>query len=226
MRPVEPTFVIDDRELLDLVAVEDRLGLLERRADGRGDEVPARHQRGDGLRRVGLEAEVAVREDADEDARVVDDRHAGDPVALHELERVGDEVARPKRHGLDDHPRLRALHLVHLGDLILDREVAVDDADAALPRQRDREARLGHRVHRGRDERDVQRDRRRQPRDGRDVVREDVRLGREEEHVVEGEPFLAELPLERDEPLDLLLAKLGLHGATLAASGDGSIRRP
>ena len=42
-----------------------------------------------------------------------------------------------------------------------------------------------------------------------------------EEDVVEREPFLAELPLERDEALDLLLAKLGLHGATLAASGDG-----
>ena len=41
------------------------------------------------------------------------------------------------------------------------------------------------------------------------------------ENVVEGEPFLAELPLERDEALDLLLAKLGLHGATLAASADG-----
>ena len=91
---LEAPVVVDDRQLLDLVAVEDRLGLLERRADRRGDEVAARHQRGDRLRGVGLEAEVAVREDADEDAVVVGDRHAGDPVALHQLERVGDEVAR------------------------------------------------------------------------------------------------------------------------------------
>ena len=97
--PREAPLVIDDRQLLDLVAMEDRLGLLERRADRRGDEVPARHQRRDGLRGVGLEAEVAVREDADEDAVVVDDRHAGDPVALHELEGVGDEVARAKVTG-------------------------------------------------------------------------------------------------------------------------------
>ena len=60
---------VDDRELLDLVAVEDRLGLLERRPDRSGHEVSAGHQRRDGLRRVRLEAEVAVREDADEDAR-------------------------------------------------------------------------------------------------------------------------------------------------------------
>ena len=143
--------------------MEDRLGLLERRADGGSDEVPARHQRGDGLRGVCLEAEVAVREDADEDAFVVDDRNAGDPVALHELEGVGDEVARTKGHGLDDHPRLRALHLVDLRDLIGDREVAVHDPETALARQRDREARLGHGVHRGRDHGDVQRDRRCQP---------------------------------------------------------------
>ena len=223
--PREAPFVIDDRQLLDLVAVEDRLGLLERRADGGSDEVPARHQRGDGLRGVGLEAEVAVREDADEDALVVDDRHAGDPVALHELEGVGDEIARPKRHGLDDHPRLGALHLVDLRDLIGDREVAVHDPETALARQCDREARLGHGVHRGRDDRDVQRDRRCQPCNRRDVVREDVRLGRKEEDVVEREPLLAELPLERDEALDLLLAKLGLHGATLAASADAIRRR-
>ena len=61
---------------------------------------------------------------------------------------------------------------------------------------------------------------RRQPRDRRDVVREDVRLGRKQQHVVEREPFLAELPLERDEALDLLLAELGLHARTLPAALD------
>ena len=157
--PREAPVVVDHRQLLDLVAMQDRLGLLERRPDRRRHEVPRRHQRGDGLRGVGLEAEIAIREDPDEDVLVVDDRHAGDPVALHQLERVGDEVARPERHGLDDHPRLGALHLVDLGDLVGDREVAVDDPEPALARQRDREARLGHGVHRGGDDRDVQRDR-------------------------------------------------------------------
>ena len=218
---LEPSVGVDDRELLDLVAMEDRLGLLERRADRRGDEVAARHERRDGLRGVGLEAEVAVREDADEDTVVVRDRDARDPVALHELERLRDGVSGLERDGLDDHPGLRALHLVHLGDLILDGEVTVDDAEPARAGERDREPRLRHRVHGRRDERDVQRDRRRQPRDRRDVVRQHVRLGREQEDVVEREPLLAELPLERDEPLDLAMTKLGVHGATLAAPGDG-----
>ena len=60
---------VDDRQLLDLVAVEDLLGLGERRPDRRGDEVPARHQRRDRLGDVVLEAEVAVGEDADERCR-------------------------------------------------------------------------------------------------------------------------------------------------------------
>ncbi len=131
------------------------------------------------------------------------------------------ESSGRERHRLDDHPRLRALDLVDLGYLIRDREIAVDDPHAARPRERDGETRFGDRVHRRRDERDVQRDRGRQPRDRRDVVRQHVRLRREQEHVVEGEPLLAELPLERDEALDLLLAELGLHQTTLAASADG-----
>src|SRR5207342_1945144 len=74
-------------------------------------------------------------------------------------------------------------------------------------------------------ERDVQCDRRRQAGDGRDVVRQHARLRRDEEDVVEGEALLAELPLERDEALDLLLPELGLHHATLAACGDGDQAR-
>ena len=79
-----------------------------------------------------------------------------------------------------------------------DRQVAVNDADAAFARQRDRQARLGDRVHRGGDDRDLEHDRPRQPRRSRDVVRQDGRLGRHEQDVVEGEPFLRELRRERD----------------------------
>ena len=42
--------------------------------------------------------------------------------------------------------------------LRLDRQVLVDDAEAALLGHGDRQARLGDRVHRGRDDRDVQAD--------------------------------------------------------------------
>ena len=75
--------------------------------------------------------------------------------------------------------------------------------DPALARQRDREPRLGDRVHRRGDDRDLDRDAARQLRRGRDVVREHARLGRDEQDVVERQPFFPEFPVELEEPLDL-----------------------
>ena len=46
---------------------------------------------------------------------------------------------------------------------------------------------------------------------GRDVVRQDARLGRDEQHVVEGEALLRELLLEREEPLDVSLSEFQLR---------------
>ena len=52
-----------------------------------------------------------------------------DPV---ELERLADAVVRPQRDRLDDHPALRPLHAVDLRRLLFDRQVLVDEADAAV----------------------------------------------------------------------------------------------
>ena len=202
--PAQLSVGVDDRQLLDLVPAEDRPP--PPRASCRSGAVTrlrAVISADTGCCDVVLEAQVAVGEDADEDAVLVGDRDAGDLVAGHQLERLAHERVGRERDGLDDHPRLGALHLVDLGDLILDREVAVDDADAALARERDREPRLGDRVHRRRDDRDAQLDRARQPRARRDVVREHVRLGRNEEDVVERQSFLRKLAVQLDEALEL-----------------------
>ena len=219
--PAQMAVGVDDRELLDLVAMEDLLGLRERRPHRSGDEVARGHERRDELVDVVLEAKVAIREDPDEDPVVVGDRDARDLVVRHELERHADGRVGRQRHRLDDHPRLRALDLVDLRDLRLDREVAVDDADAALACERDREARLGHRVHRRGDERNCELDRRCQPCASRDIVREDVRLRRHEQDVVEGEAFLPELPVELQQPLNVCCARLGCGGVS-----QGTIRVP
>ena len=52
----------------------------------------------------------------------------------------------------------------------------------------------------------------RQPRDRGDVVREHLRLRGEQEHVVEREALLPELPLERQHVLDLLRGNSVLMG--------------
>ena len=196
-QPAQHSVGVDDRQLLDAVPVQQLLRLAMRRADRRRHEVARGHQVGDRLREIALEAQVAVGEDADEAAALVGDRDAGDVVALHQLERVGDERVRRQRQRLDDQPGLGALDAVDLADLRLDRQVAVHDADPAFARERDRHARLGDGVHRRRDDRRLEHDRARQPRRGRDVVRQHRRLRRDEQDVVEGQPFLRELLRKR-----------------------------
>ena len=54
----------------------------------RGDEVLGRHDLRHLLVEVGLEAQVAVGDDTDEVALVIDDRDAADMVVVHHLQRV------------------------------------------------------------------------------------------------------------------------------------------
>ena len=99
IRPFSMYSVVDDQQLLDLVAVQEFARLLERRADRHGEERIARHDVGDRPVEVGLEAQIAVGQDADQPAflaAVLGDRHAGDPVLLHQLERFEDPVARAR----------------------------------------------------------------------------------------------------------------------------------
>ncbi len=91
------------------------------------------------------------------------DRHAGDPVLLHQLERFEDPVGRGERDRVDDHAALGALDPIDFGGLFLDRQVLVDDPDAALLRHRDRQPRLGDGVHRRAEERHVDADVARDP---------------------------------------------------------------
>ena len=104
-QPAQATVLVDDRQLLDPVPVEQRLGLAQRRPDGRGDEIACGHQRRDGLGVVALETQVAVREDADEAPFAVGDRHTRDVVARHQRERVLDQRVGRERDRLADHAR-------------------------------------------------------------------------------------------------------------------------
>ena len=101
-----------------------------------------------------FEAQIAIGQNADELSMT---RHgnARDPIALHQFERVGDLLFRLDRDRIDDHAALSALYAVDFFRLTLDAHVLVDDADAALLGQRDREVRLGHRVHGRAEDRDV-----------------------------------------------------------------------
>jgi hypothetical protein len=99
----------------------------------------------------------------------------------------------------------------------------MEDADPALARERDREARLGDRVHRGRDDRDREVDRAGEAGARRNVVRQDVGLGRDEQDVVERQPLLTELPVELQQPLDVVGVQLGC--CVLGQEEQGNKRR-
>src|SRR5438046_593100 len=53
-------------------------------------------------------------------AACVGDRHTGDAVLLHEVERFVDLVGGGKRDRVDDHAALRALHPIHFRRLFFD----------------------------------------------------------------------------------------------------------
>ena len=126
-----------------------------------------------------FESKITIGQNADQSA-VFGDRHAGDLVMRHQLYGVFDLLVR--RHGdrIHDHAAFRSLHLVDFRRLLLDRHVLVNDADAALLRERNGQARFGDGIHRGAHDRDVQFDAIGQRGSGANFGGQDVRFQREQ----------------------------------------------
>ena len=156
---------IDDQQLLDAVLVQQALGFVLVDVLLHGDQVVARHQLIDVLRRIGGEAHVAVGQDADQPAgllaagaAVLDHRNAGNAMRPHQRAGIGQRRFGTDGHRVDDHAGFEFLDLADLLGLLGRREIAVDDADAAGLRHGDGQPRFGHRIHRRRQDRRVQLD--------------------------------------------------------------------
>jgi len=74
--------------------------------------------------------------------------------------------------------------------LVLRRQILVDDADATFLGHGNGQARFGHGIHRGRQQRDIERQIAGQFGLQGGVDRQDVRISRDEQHVIECECFL------------------------------------
>ena len=105
----------------------------------------------------------------------------------HQQQRVGEACVGLDGHRIDHHPGLELLDLAHLVGLLGDRHVAVNDADPAGLRHRDRERAFGHGVHRRRDQRDAELDLAGEPGAGIGVGGQDRGGGRHQHDVVEGQ---------------------------------------
>ena len=153
IRPASRPVVVDQRQLLDLVLAQQRDRVVAGDADRAGDQRHRGHDLADlGGRPLGDrdEAHVAVGDDAEQPAVGVDDRQAGDAVLAAELVDLVERGVGADRDRVGDHAGLGPLDQVDLVGLVLDREVAVQHADAALAGHGDRHPGLGDGVHRAR----------------------------------------------------------------------------
>jgi hypothetical protein len=145
----QPARVIDQRELFHLVPPEQVERGFPGHPHGGGHQRHRGHHRRYRAAVPGLEPDVAVRHDAEQDAVAADHRHAGDAVPGAQRLHLGHGGIRAARHRVGDHAGLGTLDHVDLVRLLLDRQVAVQDADAAVAGHGHRHPGLGHRVHGG-----------------------------------------------------------------------------
>ena len=114
-----------------------------------------RHAVADPLCQVGFEPQIAIGDDAHQ-LTMLGNRHAGNPVAFHQIMRILQNVVRRQKDRVDNDAVFRPLHFVDFVGLTLDRHVLVNDAQTAFTRHRDRHAGLRHRIHAGTDDGDIQ----------------------------------------------------------------------
>ena len=180
--------VVDHHELLDPVPVEEPLRLVAVHVLAHRDQVLGGHDLAHRPVRVGLEADVAVGEDADQPAAArLDHGDAGDAVLLLEAQRLAHRAVGRNGQRVDDHAGLELLDPAHLLRLGSGRHVLVDDAEAASLRHGNGEAALGHSVHRGGEQRDAEADFAGDPGVDRRLGRQHRRGRGDQGHVVEGE---------------------------------------
>ena len=186
--------LVDDEDLLDAMLMQQTLGFFGANAFAHGDELVLRHQLAHGLAHVGGEAHVAVGQDADELARALavlalDHRDAGDAIALHQRERVGERGIGRDGDRVDHHAAFELLHAADLLGLLLDGEILVDHAHAAGLRHGDGETGFGHGVHGGGDQRDAEFDGPGEAGAGVDLAGKNVRRSGHQKNIVEGKRF-------------------------------------
>ena len=153
IRPLQPALLVDQRQLLDLVPGQQRHRVGAGDADRAGDQRHLRHHVADQPAGIALEPHVAVGDDAEQLQVAIDDRHTRDPVAPAHRVGLADRGVRGDGDRLVDHAGLGPLDHVDLVRLVLDRQVAVDHAEAALAGDGHRHPGLGDRVHRRGDQR-------------------------------------------------------------------------
>ena len=179
--------IIDHQQLLDPARMEQATRLFLPGAERHGGEVLGGHQFAHRLQGVLGKAHIAVGENADQPAARIHHRNAADPVELHQRLRLAQRGIGVDGDRVDHHAALVALDRTHRSALRIDIEIAVQHADPAQLRHRDRHVGLGHGVHRRGQHRNTHADLAGQPGRGIGHARQDAAFRGAEQHVIEGQ---------------------------------------
>ena len=177
---------VHDRKLLDAVSRQDGLRFLQRRSDRRRDQVVFGHHLADRLGVIRFKPQIPVGQNADQ-LSFPGNGNAADAVPAHQLLRVADQVLRAEEKRIGNHAVLAALYLIHLGRLLLNGHVLMDDPQTAFPRHGNRHTAVRHGIHGGAHHRNIQSDVLRQL-DGKiHIPWQHFTPGRDQQHVVKGQ---------------------------------------
>ena len=136
----------------------------------------------------GFKTQVTTGHDADHLA-AIDHRKAGHAQLVAQGHDLAHRGGGCDDHWIAQHAGFVTLDLGDLGGLFLRREVFVDDANAALLRDGNGQARFGHRVHGGGHQRQVQADVAGELRRKRGVLGQDLGIRGDEENVIKSKGF-------------------------------------
>ena len=148
--------VVHHQQFLDAVLLQERFGFIERCADADGDQFVFGHHLRDRQVEPGFKPQVTIGEDADKLA-ILRNRDSRNTEAFHQRQRFVNFVRGRHCDRVNYHAALTSFHSINRLGLPLDRHISVNEPQAALACERDRKPRLGHGIHGGAYDRDVER---------------------------------------------------------------------
>ena len=144
---------------------------------------------------IGHEPHIPVGDDPDQLFLVVADRHARDPELVHHILGFAHEVFGMEEERVGDNAVFTPLHAVDFIRLLFDAHILVDGARAAFSCHGDRHFGFGNGIHRGAEQRDVQRDAIGESGFQRNIRRQNVAFRRNQQNVVKRQSFFPKLIL-------------------------------
>src|SRR5688500_798846 len=185
-QPLELEAVVYDQQFFDAVLVQQLFCGIQIDAGPHRHEIFLRHDLGYRTIVALFATEITIGENTDDPA-VLRHGHTVDTISIHDLLSFRDLLLR--RHGdwIDDHAAFELFHLFDFRCLGPDREIAVDNPQAALLGHGNRRFGLGNRVHRGAHQRNIQAYTLGQTGRNIDVLGQYGRFGRNQQNIIEGQ---------------------------------------